>query len=1399
MTDTTDKHIIIEKYWLNKLSGGCPAFTLPQFPTVKTGGAQTCGELVVIPLPLEAETELKKIGRNQDVAMFILFLSCLFVVLSRYSEERDLLVGTLPPTSGGGGEQPLFCRVTVDSRDTLRELVNRVKQTVLEAFNHADYSFGAVYAKLIANSGPGDLHLFNTSCIFENIHTPNPKLNQFQLQFSLKTKSETGRLEMVIRPNGLPVHQDILQRMGENLVYLLGELPQWLDKPVGSIEIVGPDEMNTLEAFAGGKSAWLKGTAVGLVEEQTKKTPDQIAVYCEDLHLTYRELNRRADCLAAYLRENGVSDESIVGLLLEPGEDIVVCQLAVWKAGGAYVPIDPSTPPGRVRTILKDADAQILIARRSTLEPFAFSSLQDLQSGRAEPVLTEPRPMIKDFNSIPFPDRSLVDYETYNRFIGQSLVKNRIFIQASRGCPHNCSYCYRIWPRNQAARSAKNLFDEIMLYYNFGIRKFDLFMLNIKVGKELFQMIVDKNIRDLQLYFPNGFRGDLLSEEYIDLMVKAGTVNMALALETASPRLQQLINKKLDLDKFRHNIEYICRQYPQLVLELFTLHGIPTESEEEAMMTLDFLKTLKWVHFPYVNVLKIYHNTPMERLALENGISAEAIRRSEDMAWNELSDTLPFSRSFSNNYQTGFLSEYILDRERLRAVVPHQMRILTEDEFLNKYDSYLPFDIKTFDDFLKYTGLTREELDGARFCGEEEDLHVIRGLNDRIKKAFQSEANVGVKAFKILLLDMSQFFTHRGDMLYDVVEAPLGLMYILTYLNQKMGDKVDGRILKSRIDFDSFEALRSSIFEFAPDVIGIRSLSFYKDFFHETVSAIRQWGINVPIITGGPYATVDYETILQDFNVDVAVLSEGELTFEHLIKVIMENNGELPPDHELEKIPGIAFVPRSTKDAVAGARKLLTLDAIPEREATILLPEVKPEDLAYVIFTSGSTGNPKGVMVEQHSVANLAQWFGNNYEIAGSRIHVIQASNFAFDPSVEQIYGTLSHGGVVFIPKKETFLQPEVFRAYMARHLIKMINFVPPILQQLLGENEPLSELKIVISGGEKLEEPLKNRLLEKGYRVMNHFGPTEVTVDALVNQCTLNDSVSLGRPIDGASCYILDERKNPVPVGVTGDLYIGGFGLARGYLNRPAATAESFLSSPRLYNTGDRARFRPDGKVDFLGRKDFQLKIRGFRIEPAEVEQVLSRYPGVSQCLVVPITAPGGDLILGSYLQTEKPLEVSDIKLFLADYLPPYMIPTHYKRIKEFPRGVQGKIDRSRLPQIDISGGNEVQDRVLPRNDLEQKIAELWKVELGLDEVGVHDNFFEVGGNSIKIIQLNSRLRETIAPDVTVMLMFEHPTIAALATHLTDVSPQKTITKEDMQKSKDRLKQTMKRMKPRR
>jgi radical SAM superfamily enzyme YgiQ (UPF0313 family) len=537
--------------------------------------------------------------------------------------------------------------------------------------------------------------------------------------------------------------------------------------------------------------------------------------------------------------------------------------------------------------------------------------------------VTSSRPQITYLDGLPIPDRSLLDYEKYNLYIGQAMVKNSIVMQASRGCPFKCSYCFNVWPKRYVVRSAQHLFDEMQLFYDMGVRRFafidDIFNLEIENSKRFFQLIIKNRLNmDVQILFSAGLRGDILTREYIDLMVEAGTINLALALETASMRLQKLIGKNLNVEKLRENIDYFCKQYPHVILELYTMHGFPTETEEEALMTLDFIKSIRWLHFPYVNVLRIYPNTAMEELALAHHISPQAIARSESFSYDELPETLPFKKSFTFEYQTRFLHEYFLSKERLLHVLTYQRKVFTEDEIVQKYNSYLPSDIKCFNDILEFAGIKKDELEHED-CLDEDHIFIPQ-LNERMKCIFPQH-KMNKDAFRILLLDLSQFFSGGRKIRYDVVEPPYGLMCLLTYLKRELGTSIQGRIAKSRIDFDSYMELFALIVEFKPDLIGIRTLTFYKDFFYEAAARIREFGINVPIIAGGPHATCDYKEILQEGHVDLVVLGEGELTFTELVEKIIANDGRLPGDEALKGIAGIVFTPGKTGPTVLYANE----------------------------------------------------------------------------------------------------------------------------------------------------------------------------------------------------------------------------------------------------------------------------------------------------------------------------------------------------------------------------------------------------------------------------------------------------------------------------------------------
>jgi amino acid adenylation domain-containing protein len=282
-------------------------------------------------------------------------------------------------------------------------------------------------------------------------------------------------------------------------------------------------------------------------------------------------------------------------------------------------------------------------------------------------------------------------------------------------------------------------------------------------------------------------------------------------------------------------------------------------------------------------------------------------------------------------------------------------------------------------------------------------------------------------------------------------------------------------------------------------------------------------------------------------------------------------------------------------------------------------------NLAYIIYTSGSTGQPKGVMVEHRNAVNVVCWFAGSYFLRpGSQ--VLQMSDYTFDPSVNQVFGTLLHGGVLHIIDKELLYNTEALRRFIDRHHIQVLNFVPLMLDELLGCGPRLLSVEVVLSGGEKLDESVKRRILDKGYMLYNQYGPTETTIDTLVSKCSL-EKVTLGKPISNVQCFVFDKSNNLAPIGVAGELYIGGAGVARGYLNRPELTAEKFVKFNKsyktyrtyiLYKTGDLCRWLPGGNIEFFGRIDHQVKIRGYRIELGEIENRLCSHPKVKEALVI-------------------------------------------------------------------------------------------------------------------------------------------------------------------------------------
>nr|WP_256381140.1 non-ribosomal peptide synthetase [Myxosarcina sp. GI1] len=437
--------------------------------------------------------------------------------------------------------------------------------------------------------------------------------------------------------------------------------------------------------------------------------------------------------------------------------------------------------------------------------------------------------------------------------------------------------------------------------------------------------------------------------------------------------------------------------------------------------------------------------------------------------------------------------------------------------------------------------------------------------------------------------------------------------------------------------------------------------------------------------------------------------------------------------------------------------------------------DIDANNLAYVIYTSGSTGKPKGVMNTHFGIHNRLRWMQAEYQLNSSD-RVVQKTPFSFDVSVWEFFWTLMTGATIVVARPEGHKDSNYLANLIAQQQITTMHFVPSMLQVFLQEPnlERCSSLKRVFCSGEALPYELTQRFFSQlNCELHNLYGPTEAAIDVTYWQCQpQNDSniVPIGRPIANTQTYILDEHFEPVPIGVLGELYLGGDNLARGYLNRPELTQEKFIinplantPSPRLYKTGDLARYRSDGNIEFLGRIDHQVKLRGFRIELGEIEAVLDAHPQVQQSVVLASDDLTGNKRLVAYLASSETLSSDRLREHLLAKLPEYMVPSIFITLDAIPLTPNGKVDRRALPAPDIRQAMEKSYQA-PSTVREQSLADIWKSVLNLEKVGVEDNFFELGGNSILAMQVIAQMRSQLGIDLALDAIFNAPTIAKLA-----------------------------------
>ncbi len=446
-----------------------------------------------------------------------------------------------------------------------------------------------------------------------------------------------------------------------------------------------------------------------------------------------------------------------------------------------------------------------------------------------------------------------------------------------------------------------------------------------------------------------------------------------------------------------------------------------------------------------------------------------------------------------------------------------------------------------------------------------------------------------------------------------------------------------------------------------------------------------------------------------------------------------------------------------------------------------LPPTAKPDHLAYVLYTSGSTGRPKGVQIEHRNLTNFLTTMQVKPGISSDDV-LLAVTTLSFDIAGLEMYLPLISGARVVLATREQALDAAELIRLLAELPVTIMQATPATWRMLIEIGWTGDPSLKILCGGEAFPADLANQLRPRCGELWNMYGPTETTIWSSVYLIDreLTQLASIGKPIANTTMYVLDAHSQPTPVGVRGELYIGGDGVARGYLNRPELTAERFRPDPfrsgeRIYRTGDLAYYQPDGNIQFLGRADFQVKLRGFRIELGEIEAELAKCRGIEQAVVAVREDRPGDKRLVAYFIAragEEP-SLADLGGQLSVSLPEYMVPGVFMRIDSMPLTPNGKINRLALPVPEISR-DEAEAFVGPRDPVEQKLAEIWAEVLHVPEMSVHDNFFRLGGHSLLATQVVSRVRKAADVEIPLRYMFEWPTIAELASKIEEARASK-------------------------
>lgn len=1373
---------ISKKYWINKFKGNILSTDLP-LDYQRTSKKSYKGASVSFELPPNLTSQLEGIGKENEATLFMVLVSIIKVLLYRYCNQESIAVGipVLGRDHTGLENQVGFYTNTVvlydnyDASFNFIQWLSKVSNVMLEAYKHQYYPYDLLVDELELDRDISRNPLFDVMVLFddlkndqnnniksatEGINTDDQGVNKFDLCYSF-TRKANGNLHIDINYDTDLFKKSKIIRMAGHLKQVVTSITQDAYQKISEIEYLTKVELRKVSSEFNDTqvSNYSDYSILELFEQRVKNSQNEICLISNERRLTFAQLNEEANVVACCLIENhGIQKGDAVGLLMDSSIERMVILIGVIKAGAIYVPIDTDFPEERVKHIAKDACLKLILTRKN-------------ESLRTNSQIWEVPQFSVDTTEI---INSTTLRKEVNIPVTAADTLCILYTSGSTGTPKGVLIHHKgVVNRMQWLWNKYNFSSDDIIYqktpFVFDVSMGELFM-PLCFGAKLLiadidsSVVIAENIIKFKvsyIHFSPTLLNKFLESVSFDDIQKLNSLRFVFSSGEAL--------LKGTVEKY-----YKCFKVP-----LINLYG-PTEASIE--VSYYEIKP----HDEIIPIGKPIANTKLyilddKKLPVPIGIIGQIYIGGTGLSYGylnqpELTEEKFISNPFFANekiYETGDLGRWNENGEI---------------EFYGRIDNQSSINgFRVEPGEIESVLLQHHKIKNVAVINtldEFKNPHLVACFTDKdeILKEFEKPVNN-------LLLDLKQHQIIEKYAKNTTYHGPNKIDELIECSARKHKHR-DALIFENRkISYHELYNLTNKLTGFLTDECQVKSGDIIGVIMNRSDKVI----ISILAILKSSAAYLPIDPDLPEERIQAMLKDAG-------VKCLITDQN---------------YKDRSYVKRVNYNDTLPTLDKYPVPAAKKC---TKENNLCYVCYTSGSTGNPKGVMVEHKAVIDYIYTFSQFFKLTQSD-KVVQQSSIAFDTFVEEVFPTLFVGGTLLILPDGGRDINRVISA-LNKEKITLLSTTPLVLNEL---NERTDQIKswprITISGGDVLKSTYIDKII-RSTELYNTYGPTETTVCVTfvkVEQPTLCNNI--GQPISNHKVYILNDNLEMVSVGEVGEMYIAGPGIMRGYLNKIDETDSKFVNNPfgegKLYRTGDHGLWHANGFIEFKGRTDGQVKIKGYRMELAEVDDCLSHCEGIKYFITLCQEIDGNNKCLVTYYTGDKYLDNHKVRAFLKeklpyymvpDYfvkmetipttsngkpdidkfpkaensrkddnlefelknflkakLPPYMIPTLFRRLDEFPLTVSGKIDRKALSQLNFFG-HTANQYVPPKNELQKDIVNIWEQNLKKSSIGINDNFFEVGGNSIKATQIIAQIFEKINLSLSLKDFYNNPTIAELS-----------------------------------